>query len=287
MRALGVIGLTILLILVILYQTYVLTEGFAIDSFLGGVMCTKVTAKDRCYGLCQWDDTTGTCGNAPVTPEGPVTPKPTPVPTPEPTPMPTPEPTPMPTPEPTPMPEPMPGPAPAPAARSLIGPGGMRKPVIEPTPAPAPTPVPATRPLIGPGGMRKPVVDPVPVPGTKSILGPGGHGGRRATQILKPAMLGPGGGIGPSYTFPAEEEPESTYAPYKPSATDRKKQRNKLLKDIRKIVHKELADNRPSSSSKAHESCDDSPSIQQGCEMEDNCYNTSRCGNDNGDDDTC
>jgi len=136
--------------------------------------------------------------------------------------------------------------------------------------------------------MRKPVVDPVPVPGTRTILGPGGHGGRRATQILKPAMLGPGGGIGPSYTFPAEEEPESTYAPYKPSATDRKKQRNKLLKDIRKIVHKELADNRPSSSSKAHESCDDSPSIQQGCEMEDNCYNTSRCGNDNGnDDDSC
>jgi hypothetical protein len=84
-------------------------------------------------------------------------------------------------------------------------------------------------------------------------------------------------------TQAAEEESESTYAPYKPSAADRKKQRNKLLKDIRKIVHKELADNRPSSSSKAHESCDDSPSIQQGCEMEDNCYNTSRC-NDN---DTC
>jgi hypothetical protein len=85
-------------------------------------------------------------------------------------------------------------------------------------------------------------------------------------------------------TQAAEEESESTYAPYKPSAADRKKQRNKLLKDIRKIVHKELADNRPSSSSKAHESCDDSPSIQQGCEMEDNCYNTSRCSND---DDTC
>jgi hypothetical protein len=85
-------------------------------------------------------------------------------------------------------------------------------------------------------------------------------------------------------TQAAEEEPESTYASYKPSAADRKKQRNKLLKDIRKIVHKELSDNLPSSSSKAHESCDDSPSIQQGCEMEDNCYNTSRCGND---DDTC
>jgi hypothetical protein len=85
-------------------------------------------------------------------------------------------------------------------------------------------------------------------------------------------------------TQAAEEETESTYASYKPSAADRKKQRNKLLKDIRKIVHKELADNRPSSSSKAHESCDDSPSIQQGCEMEDNCYNTSRCSND---DDTC
>lgn len=89
-------------------------------------------------------------------------------------------------------------------------------------------------------------------------------------------------------TQAAEEESESTYAPYKPSAADRKKQRNKLLKDIRKIVHKEVVDNRPSSSSKAHESCDDSPSIQQGCEMEDNCYNTSRCGNDNGnDDDSC
>ena len=107
------------------------------------------------------------------------------------------------------------------------------------------------------------------------------------TAGLQPgSMLGPGG-LGPAYTFPAEEEPESTYAPYKPSAADRKKQRNKLLKDIRKIVHKEVVDNRPSSSSKAHESCDDSPSIQQGCEMEDNCYNTSRCGNDNGNDDTC
>jgi len=114
------------------------------------------------------------------------------------------------------------------------------------------------------------------------MLGPGGLG-PASTRETKP-LLGPGG-LGPSWTYAAEEDSESTYAPYKPSASDRKKQRSKLLKDIRNIVHKELATSK--SSSKAHESCDNSPAIQQGCEMEDNCYNTSRCGSDNCDDDSC
>jgi hypothetical protein len=80
---------------------------------------------------------------------------------------------------------------------------------------------------------------------------------------------------------PAEEETESTYAPYKPSAADKKHQRAKLLRDIQKIVHNEVLSDRSTTASRypSHrksgndyeESCDNSPALQQGCEMEDTC----------------
>lgn len=81
---------------------------------------------------------------------------------------------------------------------------------------------------------------------------------------------------------PAEEDTESTYAPYKPSAADKKHQRAKLLRDIQKIVHNEVLSDRSTTASRypSHrgsgndndeESCDNSPALQQGCEMEDSC----------------
>jgi len=75
---------------------------------------------------------------------------------------------------------------------------------------------------------------------------------------------------------------ESTYSPYKPSAADRKHQRAKLLRDIQKIVHNEMLNERGTTGSRYpsngscdsscdEDSCDNSPALQQGCEMEDSC----------------
>lgn len=90
------------------------------------------------------------------------------------------------------------------------------------------------------------------------------------------AILGPGG-LGPSWT-----QDSSSYAPYKPSPADRKQQRAKLLRDIQKIVHNEMLNERGTTGSRypSNGSCDnsceddscDTPALQQGCEMEDNCY---------------
>ena len=70
---------------------------------------------------------------------------------------------------------------------------------------------------------------------------------------------------------------DSSYAPYKPSAADRKQQRAKLLRDIQKIVHNELLNERGTTGSRVRcdddyeDSCDNSAALQQGCEMEDTC----------------
>jgi len=70
---------------------------------------------------------------------------------------------------------------------------------------------------------------------------------------------------------------DSSYAPYKPSAADRKHQRAKLLRDIQKIVHNELLSERGTTGSRTRcdddydDSCDNSAALQQGCEMEDTC----------------
>jgi hypothetical protein len=93
----------------------------------------------------------------------------------------------------------------------------------------------------------------------------------------KKPMLGPGG-LGPQWTWP---DTESNHAPYRPSAADRKQQRAKLLRDIQKIVRNEMASERSTTGSRYpsnrscnndyEDSCDNSPALQQGCEMEDTC----------------
>jgi hypothetical protein len=75
---------------------------------------------------------------------------------------------------------------------------------------------------------------------------------------------------------------DSSYSPYRPSAADRKQQRAKLLRDIQKIVHNEILNERGTTGSRYpsngscgsscdEDSCDNSPALQQGCEMEDSC----------------
>ena len=75
---------------------------------------------------------------------------------------------------------------------------------------------------------------------------------------------------------------DSTYAPYRPSAADRKQQRAKLLRDIQKIVRNEMLNERGTTGSRYpsngscdsscdEDSCDNSPALQQACEMEDSC----------------
>jgi hypothetical protein len=195
MRTLGLVGLSVLLILVLLYQSYFLTEGFGFGipaastdtsgtkdtsggSIPGVLMDCATKTKDSCNGpLCMWDKYHDKCVfQAGVTPD---------------------------------------------ADRQGVT-GGY---------VPPPTPTP---------------------------------------------MLGPGG-LGPSWT-----QDSSTYGSYKASAADRKLQRAKLLRDIQKIVHNEMLNERGTTGSRypSNGSCDSSyeedscntPALQQGCEMEDSCY---------------